>query len=221
MTTIGTPLVPLGIRNPKEVLIEGLRRKLDEQGNLRQSFDITAEYPSRETYDHDARERRIKRRVVVKQLTNAVERYAIGHEIGGEFDFSTLTDNRVFGWVDLYTMEVSIWSPDSKDRDNIVELIKMWMLELEQDIKSGNVEFELPYFYTSDIFAIRFIRAYEGVNNNIYRNGPIHIGSLVYNLIAPFYHLTNDEDYHKYKINLIGHIVDCIERVNVQANQEE
>lgn len=221
MSVIGQPLVPLGIRNPKEIIINGLKRKIEEQGSLRQGFDITTAYPSRETYDHDAESRRINRRIVVKQMTNAVERYSLGNVIDGNFDEETLTYTDILGWADLYTMEISVWSPDSKDRDNIVELIKLWMLELEQDVKSGSIELGLPYFFDRDIFAIRFIRAYEGENHSIYRNGPIHIGSLVYNLIAPFYHQTGNEEYERYKFNLIGQIVDCIERVDVQANQEE
>lgn len=221
MANIGKELDVLGIRNPKEILIRGLEQKIAEQGNLRQGFDITTDYPSRETYDHDAESRRIKRRIVVRQMSNTVERYALGQLVSGEFDDEDLELHEVFGWADLYNMEISIWSPDSKDRDNIVELIKLWMLELEQDIKSGSIELGLPFFFDKDIFAIRFIRAYEGVNSQIYRNGPIYIGSLVYNLIAPFYHSTSDNDYQRYKIHLIGQIVDCIERVDVQANQEE
>lgn len=221
MTVTGKILNPLGIRNPKEILVRGLEHKISEQGNLRQGFDISTEYPSRETYDHDAESRRIKRRVIVKQLSNTVERYAIGQEIAGEFDIDTLSQHEFFGWVDLYTMEVSVWSPDSKDRDNIVELIKLWMLELEQDVKSGSIELNLPFFFDSDIFAIRFIRAYEGVNSQVYRNGPIYIGSLVYTLVAPFYHHTTDDDFERYKFRLIERIADCIERIDVQANQEE
>ncbi len=209
MVNTGKPLDALGIRNPKEIIVKGLERKISEQGVLRQSFDISTEYPSRETYDHDAESRRIKRRIVVKQLTNTVERYAIGHQIGGEFNQETLEYKQYSGWADLYTMEVSIWTPDSKDRDNIVELVKLWMLELEQDVRSGSLDLGLPFFFDRNIFAVSFIRAYEGVNHQVYRNGGIYIGSLVYTVIAPFYHESTDEDYARYKVKLIARIAEC------------
>jgi hypothetical protein len=217
MTTAGKVLTTLGIRNPKDILREGLQRKVDAQGDLRRAFDITTEFPSRETFDHDEQSRRMKRRIVVKQINNTVAQYAVGNLIGGEFDFETLQQHNDYGWVDLYTMEVSVWTTDSKDRDDIVELIKLWMLELEQDIKSGDIELELPFFFDRDIFAIRFIRGYEDVNNSIYRNGPVFIGSLVYSVTAPFYHRSIDDDFTRYKVQLIARITDSV----VVANQEE
>jgi len=218
MTITGQELTPLGIRNPKDIIIKGLQMKVDEQGELRRAFDITTDFPSRETYEHDAVSRNLKRRVVVKQLSNTVAQYAIGNVTGGEFNFELLQDELELGWVDNYSIEVSVWSTDSKDRDNIVELIKLWMLELEQDVKSGNLRLELPFFFDNDIFAIRFIRGYEDVNHNIYRNGPIYIGSLVYTVTAPFFHRTESVDYERYKVILIANIVD---HITIQATQEE
>lgn len=215
--TTGQPLHVIDTRNPKEIIMEGLRSKIDAQGDLRVGFDITTDYPSRETYEHDMEQHRFyKRRIVVKKLNNVIHTLGIGKIVDGEENFETMEADERYGWLDQYLMEVSIWSPDSKDRDNIVELVKLWMLELEQEILSG--EFQVPFFFSRDAFSIKFIRAYEDVSNELIRNGPIYIGSLVYETYIPFFQTHNDE-LQNYKINLIGNIVDCIEQETSGGNK--
>jgi len=214
--TTGQPLYEIDSRNPKEIIIEGLKLKIEAQGNLRVGFDITTDYPSRETYDHDLEQHTFyKRRIVVKKLNNVMHTMGIGKEVSGEENYETMESDTVQGWLDQYLMEISIWSPDSKDRDNIVELVKLWMLELEQEIQAGY--FQLPFLYAQGAFACKFIRAYEDVSHDLTRNGPVYIGSLVYETYIPFYQTHNDE-LQSYKINLIGNIVDCIEQETSGGN---
>jgi hypothetical protein len=202
--TTGKKLHKIDTNNPKDIIIEGLKIKIDSLGELRVPFDVTTDYPSRETYEHDQeRDRRIRRRLVVRKLQNTVRTYAIGQNVYGYVDEDNLVEEGVQGYLDLYTMEVSIWSPDSQDRDNLVELIKLWMLELEQELQAGNIS--LPFFYHKNLLAIKFLRAYEDVNMEIYRNGPIYIGSLVFEVIVPFFHRTVDE-LQRYTINITGKV---------------
>jgi len=204
--TTGKALHVIDKYNPKDVIIEGLKLKTDYLGDLRVPFDITTDYPSRETYEHDLeRDRRIRRKVVVRKLQNTVKNYALGQNVSGYRNYDELFDEEVQGYLDLFTMEVSCWSPDSADRDNLVELIKLWMLELEQEFQAGDIE--LPYFYLNNLWAIKFLRAYEDVNMDIYRNGPIYIGSLVFEVVAPFFHSTREE-LQKYTINLRTNVIE-------------
>jgi len=216
MGTIGKTLPIIDSRNPKEIIIAGLEYKIKELGLLRVPFDISTDYPSRETFEKDKRDTLpIQRRIVVRKLSNTVEIYSIGSMIGGEIDLkdvlasAPIHESRSQGWVDQYTMELSVWSTDSKDRDNIVELTKLWMLELEQDIYDGTIAF--PFFYLRELFAIRFIRAYEDINYDLYINGPVYIGTLVYNITAPFFNDTSGEDYQKYKMSLTETLVDTLQ----------
>jgi len=175
-------------------------------GDLRVPFDVTTDYPSRETYEHDQeRDRRIRRRIVVRKLQNTVRTYGLGQNVSGYTNFSGLYDESVQGYLDLFTMEISVWSPDSSDRDNLVELIKLWMLELEQELQAGDIT--LPYFYNNNLFSVKFLRAYEDVNMDIYRNGPIYIGSLVFEVLVPFFHESREE-LEKYTINLRSKVIE-------------
>jgi len=208
-TTTGKQLYTIDERNPKDIIIKGLKLKIQEQGKLRVGFDVTSDYPSKETFEHDLEEhRRLKRRIVVKKLNNVIHTPSIGHVVSGEVDKEFLEVNEAYGWVDQYVMEISIWSPDSKDRDNIVELVKLWMLELEQEIQSGYLQ--LPFLFSKDMFSIKFIRSYEDTSYDFIRNGPMYIGSLVYESLVPFYHQSKD-GLMEYKINLINNIVDQID----------
>lgn len=206
--TTGTSLYTIDSRNPKDIIIRGLELKIEEQGNLRVGFDITTDYPSRETFQHDLEEhRRYKRRIVVRKMNNVIHKMGIGKLGGGGWDMDNNRSTDYYGWVDQYMMEVSVWSPDSSDRDNIVELVKLWMLELEQEIQAGYVQ--LPFLLAQDMFSVKFVRAYEDANYNLIQNGPMYIGSLVYECLIPFFH-ENREDLETYKFNLIGNIVDKI-----------
>jgi len=216
MATIGKTLPVIDSRNPKDIIIAGLNFKIEELGLLRVPFDISTDYPSRETFEKDQRDTiPIKRRIVVKKLNNTVQMYGIGNTVDGEInlaDVGTTTpihESLNLGWVDQYTMELSVWSTDSKDRDNIVELIKLWMLELEQDVYDGTLEF--PFYYLRELFAIRFIRAYEGTNHDLYIDGPVYIGTLVYSVMAPFFNDTSGETYQQYKVSLTETLVDNIQ----------
>jgi hypothetical protein len=192
--------------NPKDVIKEGLQLKVDSLGDLRVPFDITTDFPSRETYEHDMeKDRKIRRRIVVRKLNNSVKTYAMGQNVDGYRDLDEMYDEDIQGYLDLFTMEISVWSPDSKDRDNLVELVKLWMLELEQELQVGDIE--LPYFYHKNLLAIKFLRASEDVNMEIYRNGPIYIGSLVFEVIVPFFHSTREE-LQRFKIHLKTNVIE-------------
>lgn len=205
-TSTGKKLYTIDSNNPKDVITTGLKLKTENLGELRVPFDLTVDYPSRETYEHDMeRDRRVRRKIVIKKLNNTVKTYGIGQNALGYRDLTNMVDKEVYGHVDLYTMEISCWSPDSADRDNLVELIKLWMLELEQELQSG--EIVSPFFYAKNLLAIKFLRAYEDVNMEIYRNGPIYIGSLVYEVVIPFFHSTNVE-LERYKTQLTANVLE-------------
>lgn len=214
----GMELTRIKVANVKDIIYEGIKHKVDSQGNLRTVFDISLEYPTRETFQTNREgNRRHVRRIVIKKLNNTVSHYAIGQIVGGEVILDPnasegMRDEFIQGWLDDYMIEISIWTPDSKDRDNIVDLIKLWMLELEQDILSGNLQLELPYFFNSDVFAVRFIRSYDDINYNLTakEDGPMYIGSLVYEVKAPFFHRASPDYLEQYKIELEARIIECI-----------
>lgn len=215
MNGSGKKLIVVDDINPKNIIIAGLKKKIEELGSLRQSFDVTKDYPSRETFEQDLDDGLVvKRRIVVSRPESSVEKYAIGHEIESRFLAEkeidgTIQDVHLVGWVDKHTIEVSVWTPDSNDRDNILVLLNMWMLELEQDIQNGNLE--VPYFYENQIFAITYLREYEEKNYDLLTGGgPIYIGTAVYQVISPFFHLVYGTEYQQYKMNLIAKITDCI-----------
>lgn len=192
-------------RNPKDIIIEGLKIKIDGLGELRVPFDVTSDYPTKETYEHDSETRHMTRKIVVKKLQNSVKNYALGQVIYGNYDPETGREEEYQGYLDVFTMELSCWSTDPTDRDNIVELIKLWMLELEQEFQAGHIV--LPYFYHKDLLSIKFLRAYEDINMEVYRNGPIYIGSLVFEVVIPFFHLLKD-NLDKYAINLTTNVIE-------------
>jgi len=202
----GKTLYNIDINNPKEIIIEGLRLKIDSLGELRVPFDVTTDYPSRETYEHDENSGRVmRRRIVVKKTQNTVKRYALGQNVSGYVDDENNIEESFQGHLDAFNIEISAWSADSKDRDNLVELIKLWMLELEQELQSG--EIEIPFFFNRNLFAIKFLRAYEDINMDIYRNGPIYVGSVVFEVLVPFFHGTKEE-LGKYKFNLTTKVIE-------------
>lgn len=209
-------LVPLGIRNPKDIILAGLQKKIDEQGPLRKAFDLSVDFPSRETYAHTPNARDIKRRIVVKVLANEVERYAIGDVVAGWYDENSKEETLGLGWSDTYIIEVSVFTTSSEDADNIAELIKLWMLELTHDLESGDPDMNFPFFFDRKLFNMRFIRGYEGTNMSLRANGPIYVRSLTYHAIMPFFH-KSIEQFEQYKINLIQQIVDCIEDVEFEV----
>lgn len=205
-SSTGKRLHSIDVNNPKDIIMEGLRLKVDALGDLKVPFDITTDYPSRETYEHDEQAgRKMRRRIVVRKTQNTVKRYAIGQNVSGYRNEDELFDEDVQGYLDAFTMEISAWSTDSKDRDNLVELIKLWMLELEQELQSGLIE--VPFFFSKNLFAIKFLRAYEDVNMDIYRNGPIYIGSVVFEVLVPFFHGTR-EQLERYKVQLTTNVIE-------------
>lgn len=213
-SNIGKALQVVDTRNPKDIIIAGLEMKIAEQGNLRRAFDITSDYPSRETYETDlTQDNVVKRRIVVRKISNTVNTYAIGNIVGGMLDPTTGEVEDIFGWADQYTMEISVWSPDSKDRDNIVELVKLWMLELEQDIQAGYLQ--VPFMYAKEMYALRFVREYEGENHVLVRNGTIYIGNIVYDFVAPFYYKSEDAIVN-YKYQLIENLKEANLTINIQ-----
>lgn len=192
-------------RNPKEIVIEGLRTKIEELGALAVPFVLTMEYPSKETFLRKREGDEVaERRIIVERPSSDVEQYPIGFisAANGEYPDADIYQ----GWVDGVTIRISIWTTASDDRDNIVELIKIWMLELEQGIYDG----QIPFFYEHGIQAVRYLSSSESVNMDIIQNGVMYIGTLTYHLVATFFNEVAKEDLVDYKVNLIGRIKDCI-----------
>jgi hypothetical protein len=77
------------------------------------------------------------------------------------------------------------------------------MLELEQELQAGIIP--LPFFYNKNLLAVKFLRSVEDINMDIYRNGPIYIGSLVFEVIVPFFHRTAAE-LQRYTVNITGKV---------------
>jgi hypothetical protein len=139
----------LGFIRPKYIVMEGLESKVAELGDLRTDFDFTFEYPRQETIAHSDEDGGTypRRKVVIKKLNGVPALKGIGQIYAAEtFDL----DNEVvhslsaegIGQLDKHTVEISVWSPSAKDRDNLIDLIKIWMLELNRnELDSGK-----PFF---------------------------------------------------------------------------
>lgn len=190
-------------RNPKEIVLDGLRGKVSELGELRVPIVFSLERPTKETF------RRVRdgdevaeRRIVIRRPRNPVAQRAIGQitASGGEW-----TDEDIYqGWVDAPTIEIDIWTTASDDRDNLMELVRVWMLELEQDTID-----DVPYFYEHGIQAITFLGMTEREDDSIVQNSPMYIGTLVYEMIATFFNEVERNDLVKIKANLIARLVEC------------
>ncbi|MFA5626225.1 MAG: hypothetical protein WC965_01955 [Thiohalomonadaceae bacterium] len=194
-------------RNPKEIVIEGLREKVASLGELSVPFVFTMDYPSKETFvRYKDGDEVAERRIVVRRLDSSVANYAIGMTAAADNDYLyDGSEERYQGWVDSITIEISVWTTASDDRDNIMELIKIWMLELEQD----NIDTD-PFFYTHGIQAVRYIRSKEESNQDIVQNGVMYIGTLTYTMLATFFNMVERDDLLSYKIALETRIQECI-----------
>lgn len=192
-------------RNLKEIVIEGLRMKLDELGELHIPFRLTMDYPSLETFRRDRDGNEItERRIVVQRPRTSVSHYALGQNAAADDYFPE--QERYQGWLEESDIEISVWTTDSKDRDNITELIKIWMLELEQ----GQLG-EYPFFSEHGVQAVTFQSAYEEENFDLIQNGAMYIGLLNYRMLATFFNKVEPDELIRYKINLMARVRDCIE----------
>lgn len=215
----------LEVPNVKKLVVAGLQKKVDELGNLAVPFKITTEYPSMETFDNTAEGNPVTfknvRRMVVKRVTESVKQYAIGDVVQGETILPWQVDPQaeiyeseeilMQGWIEDTVIEVSIWCLDANDRDNIMELIKLWMLELQHDINQGNIDVRLPYFFDRNLFAVRYLRSYEDKNENLKApSGVVYIGSVLFEITSPFAHVTEGELLEQYRAYLTSQVVDCI-----------
>lgn len=184
MTQNETELPYVDTRNPKNVIVRALKEKISAYGLVGAPIDIVKEYPSKESFKNNKDGTfEPRRKIVVKKSRNRINNQGIGREYGSSFfDRENLDLKFKLGWEDTYDIQISVWSPDSDDRDNLVELIKLWMLEFEQS--------ELPeggfYFLKHGIHEINFLGASDSINTSIYMNGPMYIGLLDYNLLAEF-----------------------------------
>ena len=199
--------------NPKDVVLRGLKQAFAKFGPLRVPIDFSKEYPSRETWTTTANGNTNlpKRRIVVRKINNAPVLQAIGDSYTGSFAFmgTNLEDKELaavhtagFGWVDNYTIEISVWTSDSDDRDNLVELIKLIMLELTQGRTAGNE----PFFTTNGVLAVKFVRESDSQTTSKVGNSPMYSGSTTWNLTVPFYNTTREE-YYRYKFELVDNII--------------
>jgi len=198
----------LGFIRPKYIVMEGLKRKLAEMPNLQHSFDLTYEYPRQESQAQDPRSGRtvIRRKVVIKKVQSAPTVKGIGQTYASETFIDEETRNQLaaegVGQVDTHTIEISVWSPESTDRDLLIDLIKIWMLELNRNVE----ETGLPFFYERGIYAVDEVRNYETIDRGN-ASTPFHVGIIVYNLLCPFYGVHTDR-FQKYKYDIINKIID-------------
>lgn len=191
-------------RNVKEIVIEGLQSKIDELGDLRVPFRISMDFPSSESFRRDRDGNEItERRIVVQKPRTSVAQYAVGQNAASDDYFPER--ERYQGWTEDSDIEISVWTTDSKDRDNIVELLKIWMLELEQ----GQLG-EFPFFPEHGIQAVTFLSANEEENFDVVQNGPMYIGVLNYRMLANFFNKVEPDELIRYKFNLIERVRDCI-----------
>lgn len=90
-------------------------------------------------------------------------------------------------------------------------MVKIWVLELVHDIHAGNLYLQTPFFYDNEVFSARFVRAYEDTNRDWKTpTGVMYIGSLIFDVLSPFYHSTEKEYLEQYKMLLTSEIVDCL-----------
>lgn len=193
-------------RNIKEIVIHGLSSKVEELGEMRVPFVFTQDYPTKETFARQRDGNEItERRIVVRKVKNEVAQYAIG-DYAADSDGGWPEDTQLYqGWVDDITVEISIWTTASDDRDNIVELIKIWMLELTHDVID-----DVPFFVEHGVQFVSFLNATDEVNHDIVQNGVMHIGKLNYRMVATFFNQIEPDDLIHYKISLIGRVRECL-----------
>lgn len=200
--------------NAKDILVDAIKMYIKGLGELNAPIDVSKEYPGRETTAHDKAGQRVtaRRRIVVKKLKNTPFLQAIGDNTTGTFNFLTdvnTTDDQVaaikrmgYGWIDSYIFEISAWSTDSDDRDNLIELIKAMMLELTQGRSPGHD----PYFWTRGILSVKFVSESDSVDAKPVGNSVVYSGNTTWNLIVPFINPSIDE-FQRIKVGLIDSII--------------
>lgn len=204
----------LGFIRPKYIVMEGLLKKADtELGRLRTDFDFTYEYPRQETIAHDdeSGETFPRRRVVIKKLDGRPTLKGINQTYTSETYVyaGEMMEAEGIGQVDKHTIEISVWSPDAKDRDNLIDLIKIWMLELNRNEE----ETGQPFFYNRGVYAVEEVRNYESIDRGNVTSS-FHVGVVVYDVMVPFYG-THTEHFKRYKFDLINSIIDLPSREEV------
>lgn len=206
--------LPITLKNnPKDVIIQGLKMAFAKFGPLRVPIDFSKDYPTRESWTtaSNGNTNVNKRRIVVKKINNTPVLQSIGDSYTGSFDFmdrSAESDLAAMqtgglGWVDNYTIEISAWTTDADDRDNLVELIKMVMLELTQARTAAGKE---PYFLEHGIASVKFVRESDSNSTTKVQNGPMYSGSTTWNLVVPFYNTTRQE-FIALKYSLVDNII--------------
>lgn len=197
----------LGFIRPKNIVMEGLSKKLDDLGEFRTRFDLTFEYPRLETIAHDDSNgaTRISRRIVIKKIQSVPKLKAIDQMYSSEESNEANIAERIraegFGQLDSHMIEISVWSVDPNDRDNLIDLIKIWMLELNRNVEEDG----LPFFYSRGVYSVEEVKINETLDRqNI--SSPFHVGILVFELLCPFYAI-HTETFTRYKFALISNIV--------------
>ena len=199
----------LGFVRPKYVVQEGLKKKIAELGpDMMTRFDVSLEYPKRETQGNTKEGKtEATRKIVVKKVTSSPAVQGIGQIFTAETfrtgeDLQSIMEAEGIGQVDNHTIEISVWTPDSKDRDLLIDLIKIWMLELTHTVEQSS---GLPFFLRRGIFSVNEVRNYEGIDRNS-ANVQFNTGIIVYNFLVPFYG-THVESLEKIKFNIINNLV--------------
>lgn len=200
--------------SPKDVVVRGIKNYIASLGPLNAPIDVSKDYPSRESFAHNNRGERInsRRRIVVKKLKNTVALHAIGDSYTGTFitykpteanDNLAAIRNAGVGWIDEYTFEISVWTTDADDRDNLIELIKVIMLELTQGRSETNIQ---PYFLSNGFLSVKFASESDSQDPKVINNGVIYSGNTIWNVMVPFYH-TYSINYHGIRSAIIDPII--------------
>lgn len=207
-------LTNMGFVRPKYVIAEGIRKKISEDvPKLAHTIDLTFDYPKRETFanSHDGTRAPTRRRLVIKKLSSVPISRGIGDVYATSQNFVNndgeggvyATEAIGLGQVDEQTIEITVWTPDSKDRDTFLELIKLWMLELTQRIEPETGD---RFFNRNGVFSVKEAKNYENIDRRKDQTD-YYLGILVYKVLCPFYG-TQVETFTKYKYELINSLYD-------------
>lgn len=211
-----TSLPNINTESVKYKVIEGLESKVKELGELRVPIVFSTDYPaSTSNAINDSGDIRPTRRIVVKRNLTRVKNYAIGdvaaysRQFTPESSYTWDTGNPTGtfyeiigeGWFETTNIELSIWCREADDRDNLIELVKMWMLELTH----RNLDNGAPYFYNNKIYEVQFTRAYESPDTKVIADQIYYVGVIEYVLSYPVYG-TTVEEYEKLKVSVIGRL---------------
>ena len=198
------PLPQTSYIQPRKALMEGFKREIKKFGDLQVPIEVIGDFLSRETFlQKDKGATRLnKRHIVVRMLNEKPSVNAIGDITSGNFDRDTLEDSIFYGWVEDTTFEVSVWSIDATDRDNLRVITKQWMTTLlHQMMDTGS-----SYFTQQGVFSFKYQGSTDAINQQLIDNGVMHIGIMTWVLTSVF-NFENREQYERFQYNITAQII--------------